>query len=616
MGLFSSFGIGTSGLNTAQQAMSVTSHNIANVNNENYTRQRAVIYPQEANHSSPGDFGMGSKVYTITRIHDEFTFARLRTSTNQFEYDSEMSKNLDQISTYFADLDGVGLQNDLKNYFDAWNSLSSNPNSSTIKVNLAQSAITLTNNLSKTRDKVQESQNDLNMKIKTNMEDFNRMAKEIANINQQIMRVETVDPNKANDLRDQRDKLELGLSKLLDINVFKGNLESENSIDTNLTDSGKDYHLNIAGQNIVDGVTFHPVTIDEGNTKNGYYTLYHKSYDGSKYELSEFLHGGKVGALLDLRGRVVDPITGVPNGQKVQSYLDDLDALAKSVIEKTNAIYAQSASSEFNSKKLDDSINDVALVDYDDQMNEGEFDVVVYNNAGEEVARKTVSITHSTIMYDPNDTTNTANAVISQLNKSTDDTADNDTTNDVDDYFDFYFTDNQLLVQQASGVEGYKLAFEDSGTNFTGIVSVNQFLTGSGANDIALKSTLADKPSLIQAHKAPVVGNNEVANGMVQIQYDTLAFIRGSGEVVNETIGGFYSFLTTSISSDGANTTSSLDTSTALKNAIEQEYQSISGVNLDEELASLMKFQTSYQASAKIISTIDTMLNALLSIKQ
>ncbi len=40
------------------------------------------------------------------------------------------------------------------------------------------------------------------------------------------------------------------------------------------------------------------------------------------------------------------------------------------------------------------------------------------------------------------------------------------------------------------------------------------------------------------------------------------------------------------------------------------------GVNLDEELANLMKFQTSYQASAKIISTIDQMLNTLLTIKQ
>ena len=98
---------------------------------------------------------------------------------------------------------------------------------------------------------------------------------------------------------------------------------------------------------------------------------------------------------------------------------------------------------------------------------------------------------------------------------------------------------------------------------------------------------------------------------MLQLQYDELEF-DGSPDT---TIDDFYTMFTSSIASDAQEAGNKLDTTTAIYSAVEQEYQSISGVNLDEELANLMKFQTSYQASAKVITTIDQMLDTLLSIK-
>ena len=123
-------------------------------------------------------------------------------------------------------------------------------------------------------------------------------------------------------------------------------------------------------------------------------------------------------------------------------------------------------------------------------------------------------------------------------------------------------------------------------------------------------------PSLINAYKNPVDGDNQVANDMLQIQYHNIEFKYGKTNVVNATPDGFYRQITAKIATDAQKSGKNVDTSKAVYNAVNQEQQSISGVNIDEELANLLKYQTAYSANAKIISTIDRMLEALLSIKQ
>lgn len=96
----------------------------------------------------------------------------------------------------------------------------------------------------------------------------------------------------------------------------------------------------------------------------------------------------------------------------------------------------------------------------------------------------------------------------------------------------------------------------------------------------------------MQGYDAPVAGNNKVANSMVQMQYEKLNFYRKNGITANETIEGFYRFVTTQIGADGEKAVNSFENSQALYNTVHTEFQSISGVNVDEELINLMKFQT------------------------
>ncbi|MDY0238413.1 MAG: flagellar hook-associated protein FlgK, partial [Campylobacterales bacterium] len=77
MSLFSTLNTGVSGLKVADISIATAGHNISNANNDYYTRQRVVSSASVPLHTRPGDIGTGARIDTITRIHDEFIYARL-----------------------------------------------------------------------------------------------------------------------------------------------------------------------------------------------------------------------------------------------------------------------------------------------------------------------------------------------------------------------------------------------------------------------------------------------------------------------------------------------------------------------------------------------------------
>lgn len=614
MSLFSALNTGVSGLNGAQTAVTTTSHNIANANNDFYTRQRVNFAASTPFHTQPGDIGTGVSVTSIVRIHDEFVYTRLKSTANAVSYDAYSKQTLEEVAQYFPDLQDAGIAQDLADYFAGWNDLASNASEGAQKIALVQSASTLSTNIQNARTTLRTLQDSINEQLKTNLEEVNSIGARLADINRQIGNVESIQGNNANDLRDSRDQLELTLAKLVDFSVYKGAIISRNDIDPNMTDQGMDYYLNIAGSSFVDGATFHPLIIDNTGNESNYYSVYSESQDGSRYNMTEQLSGGKIGAMLDLRGRVMDVNSngGFPKDGTIQNYVDDLDTFAQTLITKSNNIYASSAQLKMQSPLMSDVAGDTSLKNIYSNLQSGTFDVIVYDNAGKEVAKKTITVDTTTTMSD--DTF--SKSILTQINTSTDDNADNNSLNDVDDRFIATFTDNGTFsLSPKNALDGYKIAFVDHGTNFPGVTGISQFFSGTNASNIAVNSDFKRDPSLVQGYSAPVYGNNQVANNMVQMQYNKLSFYQKDGRVATESVEGFYRYVTTNIATDGEKSIKSYDTNNALYNTVNSEFQSISGVSVDEELANLMKFQTAYSANAKIITTIDQMLDTLLGIK-
>lgn len=617
MSLFSALNTGRTGLNASQTSVTTTSHNIANANNEFYTRQRVTYAASTPFHTQPGDIGTGVSVTSIVRIHDEFVYTRLKSTANALSYDTYSQQTLKEVAQYFPDLQDVGVAMDLSDYYAAWNDLSSNASEGSQKIALVQTAVTLTQDMQTSRETLRKLQDSLNDQLKTNMEEVNSLGEQIAALNRQIGNVESIEGNNANDLRDKRDELELTLSKLLSFSVFKGEISSDNSIDPNMTDQGMDYYLNIAGNSFVDGGTFHPLVIDNVSNESNYYSIYSEVQDGTRYNMTEKIVGGKIGAMLDLRGRTIDTSVkgGYPQDGIIQGYIDDMDTFAQTLITETNNLYARSAQPQMETPPLKGIDDNAYLKTSYSNLQEGTFSVIVYDAQGKEVGRKEITVNAMTTMNSGTD------SIVAQINESTDDNKDNNALNDVDDYFSATYNYSEgtnegmlsLLPKNAS--LGYTIAIQDNGTNFPGIVGLSQFFTGTDASSIDVKTEFKKDPTLMQGYTAPIPGNNEVANSMVQMQYEKLSFYRKNGITANETIEGFYRFVTTQIGADGEKAVNSYENSQALYNTVHTEFQSISGVNVDEELINLMKFQTGYNANAKVISTIDQMLDTLLGLK-
>ncbi|ACZ12162.1 flagellar hook-associated protein FlgK [Sulfurospirillum deleyianum] len=613
MGIFSTLNTGTSALNAAQVAVATTSQNIANVDNPYYTRQRVTLSASDALNTKGVSIGTGVSITSIVRIHDEFVFSKLRTSSTSLAYDSYSKQVLEEVAQKFPDLDDSGISQNVADYFAAWNDLSTNASEGSQKIALVQLASTLTSNIQSSKESLRSLQDTLNEQLKTSVDEINSIGQQMADLNKQINLIESEEGNYANDLRDQRDELELTLSNLVGVTVSKGKVNSDTTVDANMTDSGTDYYINIAGSSFVDGSTFHPIVIDNTSNTSNFYSVYSESQDGTRYDLTELLSGGKVGATLDLRGRIVDASQndGYPLDGTIQGYIDNLDTFAQTLITETNNIYAQSAQEGMQSPVLDLKAN-TALQNAYNNIQNGTFDLIVYNSEGEEVARKSVSINSATTMGD--DTF--SESILTQINTNSDDNGDNNGLNDLDDYFTATFLDDGTFSLTPKGYNtGYTIAFEDKGTNFPGVIGVSQFLTGTNASDISVATQYKKDPSLMQGYSAPVDGNNKVANAMVQMQYSTLGFYSKTGSSVQDTIEGFYSSLTTKIGSDASTANSNYDTNDALYSSVYTQYQSVSGVNKDEELANLIQYQSSYSAAAKIITTIDQMLETLLGIK-
>jgi len=613
MSLFSILNTGTSGLNAAQVAVATTSQNIANADNDYYTRQRVQFTASDALSSQGISVGSGVTVKSVVRIHDEFVYAKLRDSNTNVSYDSYAKQTLETVAKYFPDLSDSGIASDLNDYFSAWNDVASNASEGSQKVALVQSAVTLTKDIKSTKDSLRTLQDSLNDQLKTSVDEINSIGQQLADLNKQISTVESQSGNYANDLRDQRDNLELTLSGLVGVSVSKGTISSDGTVDANMTDGGTDYHLNISGASFVDGSTFHPLVIDNSSNQSSYYSVYSESQDGTRYNLTEQLSGGKVGAALDIRGRVIDPDVngGYPQDGTLQGYIDNLDSFAQTLITETNNIYAQSAQKSMQSP-TQDLKGDTALQNAYNNIQNGSFDVIVYNNDGTEMARKTITIGTATSM---NDDTFTP-SVVTQLNTSTDDNKDNNALNDVDDYFTATFMDDGTFsLSPTTSNSGYSIAIEDHGTNFSGAIGVSQFLSGTDASTIDVATEYQKDPSSMEGFAAPISGNNDVANSMLQLQYDTLSFYNQNGSSVKESLSGYYSYLTTGIATDASAASNSYDTNNALNTTILTQFQSTSGVNTDEELTNLIQYQSSYKANAKVITTINEMLDTLLGIK-
>lgn len=287
-------GTSISGLTSSQRALETTSHNIANVNKDGYSRQRVELGTRLPQYTGGGYVGQGADVNNITRSHSEFLNEQLRDSASVLGEVKQYSFMASQIDDLLADPD-TGVAPALSSFFNSVGGVADDPSSTPARqVMLTESEI-LVQRLHTMGERFDTKRDQLNTDLKVMLGDLNSAATAIADLNVKIVSAlgKASDEQQPNDLMDERDQLLLELSEKVDINILQ---QADGSVSVFLG-QGQAIVLNAVAYKFgTQASEFDPnrleITLDSPN---------------SKQVVTSVITGGEMAGLLRFRDEVLDP---------------------------------------------------------------------------------------------------------------------------------------------------------------------------------------------------------------------------------------------------------------------------------------------------------------------
>ncbi|NEZ45862.1 flagellar hook-associated protein FlgK [Clostridium niameyense] len=243
-GLFGTLNIGKSGLFAQQGAINVTGHNIANGNTEGYSRQRVELQttrpyckPSMNSTAGPGQIGTGVQIAAINRVRDSFLDYQTRVEYGvQGQFESR-NKFLSQIENILNEPTDVGISNLVEKFFHSWQDLSLHSETSNARSVVIEQSKALTDELNHTYNELKQLKTNTQMEINNTVFEVNNILNQVNQLNQEIIQVK-IAHQQPNDLMDRRDLLLDKLSSKFGIEIKKENFDG---IDLTTSNHAKDY---------------------------------------------------------------------------------------------------------------------------------------------------------------------------------------------------------------------------------------------------------------------------------------------------------------------------------------------------------------------------------------
>ena len=314
--------IARNSLYASQKAMEVTSHNIANVNTEGYSRQ---VVNFEADISNSGliydkknasNLGSGVIIQNVEQIRYEYydrVYRREAAISSELTAKSEAYTYIEEIMNSNG---SSSISSMVTNLYNSMEELSLDSDNLILREQVKQNTILLTGNLNSTTQSLYNFQRELNENIASITGDVNKTADEIATLNEMIFSYE-LHGNMANDLRDQRNLLVDQLSQQIGAKATE--------------DAAGNYRVSVGGFAIVDHVSVSHITLQSDMTNPVTGEEYSTLYWGST-NTKVTLTNGEIKAKLDIRDGTSADSSGI-------NYLTNrLDNLAGSLVTEFNLI--------------------------------------------------------------------------------------------------------------------------------------------------------------------------------------------------------------------------------------------------------------------------------------
>lgn len=384
----------------------------------------------------------------------------------------------------------------------------------------------------------------------------------------------------------------------------------------------KDGKVNIEGLNIWFGTTDSDSATPTGNfaegdtftivPKSGIYWVQNTSHKENITPQIQFdgeddtrrLTGGSLAAYFNFRDEYVG------------EYRDKLDSLAETMIWEVNRRHSQGVGLErftFLEGNYSVARDDLALgsdstgLFFGNRLNSGSSMVYVYDAATGNVASS------AALDFDP--------ATPGQQNFDPTQHSLNDVAAAYNNTFGGLITasvvDHRIRLETQTG---YEMAWGTDTTGLNAALGINTFFSGDSAENIVINDTVGSQVDyLCTGHVNGAMegnqGDNTTAKAISDLSSDNVEITTVRDGTTSQSILNFYNGLVGVVGTDVATSNFNAQYNGALAQDLNDRQQEVSGVNLDEEMTSLIKFQHSYSAAAKLITTADQMMQTVLSLK-
>lgn len=279
-----------SGMLAFQRALEMTGHNIANANTPGYSRQVAEFSTRPPQGGGGLVIGSGTQISTIKRIYDVMLGQQLRTATTgQARFDA-LGTLAGRLDTLLAD-PTTGLNTGLQSFFNSVQDVANDPGSIPAREALIGEASGVAQRFRTLDQRLADTETELNQRIAQSVDDINRLASSIAEVNDKIALAQN--GQAPNDLLDQRDSLVRQLA-------------AQTAVTTTMQDDGTMNVFIGSGQTLVIGTDVNELAVQGSEFDPTRLEVVYQGAAGNT-PLDSGLTGGTLGGLLDFRGQMLDP---------------------------------------------------------------------------------------------------------------------------------------------------------------------------------------------------------------------------------------------------------------------------------------------------------------------
>jgi flagellar hook-associated protein 1 FlgK len=618
------FGISLSALQAFQQAIAVTSNNVANANTPGYDEETIQLAGVAQQSYGTLSVGGGVAVTGVTRAFSQAQANQLNSSQSSLGSLNAIQNYTNQIDNLFGTTAG-GLTTALQTYYSGWSNVANDPTSTASRQALLGDAQSLASSFQTTATQLNGLNSDVNTRISADVSQINSIGQSIASLNQQIV-VASGSGQAPNALLDQRDTLVSNLSQLVGVstttdsngalNVFIGN--------------GQPLVL----QNVTTTLTTVP---DQFNASQ----LDVSTSTSGGVSISGSITSGDLGGLLSARSQVIDPALN-QLGQIATALSQSANSQQNSGLNLSGQLGAnlfsvggpQATGSSYNADTTTASVS-VA-------------------NAGALTADNYI-LAYKAGAYTLTDTTTGGNVALTGAGTSASPLTGAGLSIVLSGT---PATGDQFLIQPtAQAAATFNVALTDpSGIAAAGAIATSASDSNTGSASIGSGTVLdATNPNLLNTATitftspttysingagsfAYTSGGNIAQNGwQTQITgtpatgdvFTVQGNAAGTGDNTNATaaanqqsqgvlgggtvsISGAASALVTGFGAQAAQINSAQTAQTAVNTQAQAAVQSTSGVNLDDEAANLMQWQQAYQAAAQVLTVANSLFTTLI----